>query len=547
MAKRIFLSMTALWLSVLIAATIIFTVMLRSYSDKNDLAEMSSELVDLAEGAERNGPDFFRDLPIRSGSRILWIAKDGTTILSKGEEGLSDEIALSSSALAAAFASGNAEIELRDGNQKVFLSARRLDDGSCLAMLRYPTSYAVLLRDFPALLLLLTVLAILITTVFTVVLTRRITRPFRDLDPSRPESIETDPEIRPMIDRLILQNRLIDAQIARLERNRTEFSAITENMNEGLLLLNSRAEILSCNESARQLLGIPDGSHPSDILALNPSEELRRTVREGLMGERSEVTIRRGDASHRILCSPVQTDGISDGAVILILDETEKESREALRREFTANVSHELKTPLTSISGFAELIASGMAGESAPHFAGNIVREAARLLTLVNDILRLSQLDEGSIAPDPDPIPLLALARSTAERYLPIAEDQDISLQTEGEERMIRGNSKILSEMLSNLIDNGIKYGKKGGHVTVTVGDTEGRASFSVADDGIGIPSDQLDRIFERFYRVDKSHSKEIGGTGLGLSIVKRGAIYHHARINIRSTPEVGTVITVLF
>jgi two-component system phosphate regulon sensor histidine kinase PhoR len=237
-----------------------------------------------------------------------------------------------------------------------------------------------------------------------------------------------------------------------------------------------------------------------------------------------------------------------DGAVIVIIDDTDKEERESLRREFTANVSHELKTPLTSISGFAELIEGGMAeGEDAVRFAGNIRKEASRLITLVGDIIRLNQLDGGEIPYDEEPVSLFAVASEVASRLESIAERASVSISVSGENLSVAGNRQIIEEMIYNLTDNAIKYNKVGGRVEISIRKTADGAHLSVSDTGIGIPEDKIDRIFERFYRVDKSHSKDIGGTGLGLSIVKHGAAYHGAKIFVKSTLGEGTAVSLTF
>ncbi len=389
--------------------------------------------------------------------------------------------------------------------------------------------------------------ALLLSAPIAFLLTRSITRPVNRIDPARPDALPLYPELRPMLEHLAERNRRIVCQMEELRRRETELSAITANMNEGLIIMDAKGDILACNSSARRMLDIPPDERLSSILSLNRSERFRRIVRGALVGERGAETLASGDTVYRIVASPVQSDGTPEGAVLLILDETEKERREALRREFTSNVSHEMKTPLTSISGFSELIMNGAAGEQTERFASHIHREAGRLLSLVNDILHLSRLDEGELTLDPTPIELSEIAREVAERYGTVAAERDIRISLDTVSAAIRGNRKILDEMLSNLVDNAIKYGHDGGRVDIRLTRDEERVTLSVADDGIGIPHDQLDRVFERFYRVDKSHSREIGGTGLGLSIVKHGAYYHRARIDLDSTLGTGTTVTLVF
>lgn len=546
MAKRIFLSITAVWVAVLLAASVIFLVLLRQNSDRICLEELTSELTDLSFAAEEGGDGFLNSLRVRAGIRLLCYSPEGVLSLDRGDSTIPipdiTDIMESAKRNGIADESGKAE------GKRVFCAAKTLTDGSVLLLLRRPVSYATLLRDLPGLLTAVLLFAILLSWILTVTVTARIAKPLTEFNPAAPESLRLYPEFRPMANRMLFQNRLIAMQMEELKRKRTEFSAITDHMNEGLIILNTKAEILSCNASAKRLLAIPDDARLTGVLNLNRSEGFRKIVREAMVGTYGKMTFTSDEgASYRMLASPVLNDGTPDGAVILILDETEKEQREALRREFTSNISHELKTPLTSISGFAELIAAGAAGENAVHFADNIRREAARLLTLVNDILRLSQLDEGRAPYDPTPIDLFATAEAVATRFRPMAEQHSIALSVSGESLLLTGNQRVLDEMLSNLIDNALKYGRDGGVCAVSVCRRGERIALSVADDGIGIPQDQLDRVFERFYRVDKSHSKEIGGTGLGLSIVKHGALYHHADVDIKSAPGVGTTVTVLF
>ena len=318
-------------------------------------------------------------------------------------------------------------------------------------------------------------------------------------------------------------------------------------MSEGMVVINSRAEVLSCNKSAREVFDVK-GPTPKPVLALNSSPGFREAIRAALAGSTGYDSMRKGERFYSILATPVLHDKAVDGAVIVILDVTEKEAREALRREFTSNVSHELKTPLTSISGFAEIIKSGMAdADDVRHFAENIHKESSRLISLVGDIIRLSQLDGGEIPYDDEAVDLYLVAEDVCERLQSIAEKKNVSLTLTGEAVSVSGNSLIIEEMLYNLCDNGIKYNRDGGYVKINVRREGGIPVFSVSDNGIGIPQDKQERVFERFYRVDKSHSRSIGGTGLGLSIVKHAAAYHKAEITLESEEGVGTTVSVRF
>lgn len=374
-----------------------------------------------------------------------------------------------------------------------------------------------------------------------------VVRPIHRLDANRPDAPLVYDELRPILGRLSSQNYRLAKQMDELKIREGEFASITSNMSEGMLVINSHTNILSCNDGARRIFGVV-GDLPKSVLMLDSSEGFRDAVRAALSGKTGYYDITRGEKHYSVIAASVTDDGIVEGAVIVIVDDTEKEEREALRREFTSNISHELKTPLTSISGFAELIRCGMAeGDEAKHFAANIHKEAQRLITLVGDIIRLTQLDGREAPYDESPVDLYAIAEETEERLCGVAERAGVSISLEGERVHIAGNRQILEEIVYNLVDNGIKYNREGGFVRISLWADGERAILSVKDNGIGIPEDKQDRIFERFYRVDKSHSKSIGGTGLGLSIVKHAAAYHDARITLNSTENVGTEIKIEF
>ncbi len=380
----------------------------------------------------------------------------------------------------------------------------------------------------------------------SIALSRSITKPLSELDGERPAAATVYPELKPLADKLNFQSYKISKQIAEERRRTNEFNSITSNMSEGMIVINSNTLILSCNDAAKRILGAR-GELPRGVLSLRNTPEFRDAVLNALGGKNGYDYIKTEDKFYSILVTPVKNDFEVQGAVIVIIDDTEKEHRESLRREFTSNVSHELKTPLTSISGFAELIRDGIATEDdAKRFAANIHKEAGRLIVLVGDIIRLSMLDGGELACD-ERVELLSVCSSVVQRLSGIAEKSDITLTVEGEQTFILGNELIIEEMIYNLADNGIKYNKPGGYVKLSVFSDFGDSVVCVRDNGIGIPADKQDRVFERFYRVDKSHSKSIGGTGLGLSIVKHAALRHSAKITLKSEPGEGTEISVRF
>lgn len=399
----------------------------------------------------------------------------------------------------------------------------------------------------------LVVLLIVIISCFSIFFVKRsaekMIEPINNLDLDCPlENIEYD-ELSPLLVKLDQQNRQIREQIMQLRRNQEEYFAITENMEDALIVTN-RHVVLSINSAAKKLFGInQEECINHDIITVSRSEEIRAAFEKALSGSSDERLVDINGRTYQLHANPVRVGRErAFGTVLLMMDVTEKQKAEVMRREFSANVSHELKTPLMSISGYAELIENNMVRpEDIANFAGRIHSEATRLSSLVEDIIRLSRLDENNGTLPMEQVELLALAQEAAGRLTLRAADSGITLQVTGQTETIQGVRQVLYEMIYNLCDNAIKYNKRGGYVKINVSDVNGKARIKVEDNGIGIAKEEQERIFERFYRVDKSHSRETGGTGLGLSIVKHGAMLHDARLQIESTPDVGTTIRILF
>lgn len=393
-------------------------------------------------------------------------------------------------------------------------------------------------------------IALLLSVFLAARLAKSVVRPINSIDLEHPEDTDTYEELTPLLSRLSSQNIQIKKQIKELNRRQLEFTTITENMSEGLLVIGNKTELLSYNASAMRLLG-SDFSHKykDSVFALNRSETFRRVVTVALSGKHSEEMLYSGGRCYQIIANPVSDTNKIRGAVILILDVTEREERESLRREFTANVSHELKTPLTSISGFAEIIRNGLVkSEDVPNFASNIYDEAQRLITLVGDIIKLSRLDENEIVLDNEEIDLYDLCTDIFERLSAASAKKGITVNITGQRRTVTSPRAIVDEMIYNLVDNAVKYNKENGCIDLFVtSDAQNNPVLRVSDTGIGIPATDRERVFERFYRVNKSHSKEIGGTGLGLSIVKHAATFLGATIDLQSEVDVGTTVTVTF
>lgn len=365
----------------------------------------------------------------------------------------------------------------------------------------------------------------------------RITEPLNRIDPRQPPKRGFYKELAPLFERLGAQNKTIEKQLEDARHRQEQFRVLSENMGEGIMIVDHGGAVLSSNFAARSFLEMREAN-----------EELDDVLRRAVRGKHAEHTVTRDGHIYRLLGNPVYQNDRIAGAVVLILDETEKRSLEQYRREFTANVSHELKTPLTSISGFAELLENGMvAKEDVPDFAASIHTEAQRLLVLVNDIIRLSQIEEGVLPYAMAEVDLCRLAAEALDHIRPAAEARGISLSLTGEGITVYGAEPILYDVIYNLCDNAVKYNRENGALSVCIRAEDGTTTLSVSDTGIGIPPEHRDRIFERFYRVDKSHSKEIGGTGLGLSIVRHGAEYHGATVSVESAVDKGTTVSVVF
>lgn len=394
--------------------------------------------------------------------------------------------------------------------------------------------------------ILLVIIATALVSVGVAALVARvIVKPINSIDLKNPDISESYGEIAPLLHRITEQNHEIDLKIAELTRSRKEFSLITENMSEGFIITDSRTEVLSYNTAALDILGSGFTGDSRSVLVLNRSEAFRNAVESALNGKRCEANLNISEKIYQVIATPVMTDGTVSGAVIIILDVTEKESREELRREFTSNVSHELKTPLTTIYGISDMLVGGIVKpEDVTGFAKNIRDEAGRLITLIQDIIKLSQLDENTFTDRAEKTDLLAVAEIAAERLAPAAEKKHVTISVTGEKAEYTGITSVLEEIVYNLIDNAVKYNKQGGRADVDVRSDEDNVVITVSDTGIGIPAESIDRIFERFYRVDKSHSRTIGGTGLGLSIVKHGVLLHGGTISVKSTEGCGTTFT---
>ena len=549
MYRRIFRSICVVALSaVVVAAALILGVVYRHLRDQaiqsltEEAQAMAAELADWQAGDP---------LPalVSGGSRVTLIASDGTVLFDNQAEAADMEDHSQREEVRQALATGAGSDERTSVTTGVgtYYYAILLDSGVVLRLSDTYLNVTALLGSVLGPVAAIAIAAVGLSAMLAMGLSRAIVEPLNNLDLDHPADPGIYEELQPLLQRLVRQRRTINEQLVLANQQKEEFRLITENMSEGFLVVDSATRLLTYNGAALQMLGLPIPRAGDSVLYLNRSEDFRQMVERALAGEHSSCTIQDDSRSYQMMANPATQGDSVIGAVIVILDVTEQTERERLRREFTANVSHELKTPLTSISGFAELMKSGtVAAADVVDFSTTIYDEAQRLIVLVNDIIKLSELDEGQ-GYEWEKVDLYALSAEILRRLAPEAERREVRLQLTGGAAVVRGVPKILDEMIFNLCDNAIKYNKERGSVEVSVIRTVSGVRLSVRDTGIGIPPAHQSRVFERFYRVDKSHSKEIGGTGLGLSIVKHGAMSHGAELSLESAVDRGTTVTLYF
>lgn len=549
MTKRIFRSIFLVAMAVFAASVLLFSIMLYNYfSDvRQEQLRVQTELAAKAVAAE--GVAYFDDLDPRE-YRITLIAPDGKVIFDSRSDTGEMENHLEREEIREALENGFGESSRYSVTlmERALYCAERLPDGSVLRMSVSQNTLLTLLFGMSQPLAAIILIAIALSMFLAYRLSRQIVKPLNNLDLDDTLSNEQYDELAPLLHRIDSQQRQIKKQADELRKRQEEFAAVTENMAEGIVVLGTSGEILSINPAAARLFDASGDVVGQHMLALNRSHEVSELLSAMEKGDHAEKFIDLNGRKFQLDISPVSDGEKVSGGVLLVLDVTEKERAEQLRREFTANVSHELKTPLQTISGAAELLESGLVKEpDKQEFYARIHGESQRMIRLVEDIIRLSHLDEGAQDMQRERVELFKLAKETAKQLLPEAEAAKVALEVSGEPTEIDGIPQLLSSIIYNLIDNAIKYNREGGRVAVSVKNADNRAILAVEDTGIGIPKEHQERIFERFYRVDKSRSKALGGTGLGLSIVKHAAIIHGARIGVESEVGKGTRVEVVF
>lgn len=547
MTDKIFRSTFFTSVIVLISCLVLIMGVLFGFFENQMKQEFANEASYLSY-AVQNGDDSFFDNFSDNSKRITLIAPNGDVIA----DTVADKNTMDNHSdreefkEAVKYGSGSSVRYSRTLTEKTVYYAQKLKDGRVLRIAATQYTVVTILLGLLQPILFILVVALALSFFLSSKVAKSVIRPINSIDLDDPEDCDTYDELSPLLHKIINQKRTIREQLDTAHQKQKEFELITENMSEGFLIVDKNANLLSCNSSALKLLDAEQNE--GNVFALNHSVSFIETVKTALKGMHAETSMAHDNRTYNLTANPVTESGKTIGAVILIIDITESTEREAMRREFTANVSHELKTPLTSISGFAELMKDGgTPPATVMDFSDAIYTEAQRLITLVNDIIKISEFDEKDEHFVSEETDLYELSSEIIKRLKPAADKKGITMNLIGESTCIYGAWQILDEMIYNLCDNAIKYNKENGTVDVIINTTADKVKLSVRDTGIGIPPAQQGRVFERFYRIDKSRSKAEGGTGLGLSIVKHGAIYHNAEITLESAVDKGTTVTITF
>ena len=550
MTKRIFRAIFAVAMTVLLAATMLIMGAVYSYFTDIQFAQLRVEAALASHAVANEGARYFEKLDDTMDCRITWIAADGTVLYDNRSDTDNMVNHLEREEVRAALTEGYGQSARYSDTlmERYFYAAERLPDGTVLRLSMTQASVLNLSLGMADSITLVLLAAIGLSYFLASRLSRSVVKPLNELNLDAPLSNRGYEEIAPLLRRLDLQQAQLRHQSTELKQKQKEFTTVTRSLSEGLVLLNSSGTILSINPSAAKLLEVTPNCIGADFAVANRNESIAQLTEQALQGIKGEKTIPLLNGSYLAAASPVRSEGQVFGVVLLLFDVTQKHQAEQLRREFTANVSHELKTPLHAISGYAELMKGGIVPQQDMQaFSEKIYAEAQRLIRLVEDTLRLSRLDEGAMDMQWTSVDLYEAAQKAVAELRAPAELMDVAVELQGGSTIIQGIPQLVSAVLFNLTDNAVKYNHRGGHVTIRVEDREQEAVLTVSDTGMGIPEEHWERIFERFYRVDKSHSKEVGGTGLGLSIVKHAALILGAKLDVQSKEGTGTSIRVTF
>lgn len=548
MTGKIFRSTMLVAAVVLLCSLGFIMGVLYDYFDGIQVNELHNELALAAAGTELDGADYLKQVKSNK-LRLTWIGADGTVLYDSKADPSQMENHSDREEFQEAVTDGEGSSVRYSSTltQKTTYEAKELSDGSILRVSVSRATSAVVMWGMMQPVAVVVIIAVALSAILSIRMAKRIVKPLNELDLENPLNNDAYEEISPLLNRINQQHRQISAQMRKLKYKTDEFDQITSNMKEGLVLLDKRGSVLSINPAAKQLFGATDFCIGQDFLTVDRKPEVQSAVEQVFYAGASQIRVERNGRAYQLDLTRIESQGSIMGAVILAFDITDQYSAEQTRREFSANVSHELKTPLQSIIGSAELLENGLVKpEDTTRFVGHIRKEASRLVNLIEDIIRISQLDEGVELPQEE-VDLKELSTDIVENLQPIAARKRVALKVEGEPCTVLGVRRLLYEIVYNLCENAVKYNIEGGRVTVSLSTQGGKKILAVSDTGIGIPPEHHSRVFERFYRVDKSHSKQSGGTGLGLSIVKHAVQYHSGILELDSTPGVGTTITVTF
>jgi len=547
MTSKIMKSILSVAIAVLMASLTIITGILYPYFGSVQESQLKDELSLAASATQQLGKGYLEKLNADR-YRLTWVNADGTVIYDSHVDAATMENHADREEIREALASGTGSSTRQSSTltEQTIYEATRLNDGSVLRVSVSRATVLVLVLGMLRPIAIVLVIAIVLSAWLAHRMAKTIVAPLNNLNLDNPMENEAYEELSPLLHRIYAQHLEIKSQLRTLQHKQNEFEQITGNMKEALVLLDSTGRILSINPAARTLFGAGITCIGEDFLTIDRKQNMRLALQTAREQGSADFRARENGREYQFDLSRIDSDGNHHGMVILAFDITEQVNAEKNRQEFTANVSHELKTPLQSIIGSAELMENGIVkAEDAPRFVGRIRKEASRLVTLIDDIIRLSQLDDGTDMPHEE-VSLKVLSEEACETLADAAKLKGVSLEIIGEDGVVNGVRRLLYEVVYNLCDNAIKYNQPGGRVKVTVAQKSGEVLLSVQDTGIGISPEHQEKVFERFYRVDKSHSRQSGGTGLGLSIVKHAVQYHHGRIILESEQNKGTTVSVI-
>lgn len=550
MTKRIFHSISAVAIGVFIASITLFLYMTYNYFSAVQHRQLKTQIDLTSQGVKNEGISYFDGLEIDDNYRITWIDCDGRVLYDSNSDTTEMENHLEREEIRAAFKNGYGESSRYSNTlmERSLYSAKLLSDGTVLRLSAAQSSIFMILLGMAQPIAVIAFIALGLSVFLASRLAKAIVKPLNELNLDDPLSNDDYDELSPLLNRIERQQRQIKMQYAELQRKQAEFNAVTSDMNEGIILLNKTGDVLSLNKAAKKIFTFDTDCIGRNILKLKNNMKIQKLIKKASEGAAFEKKIHTEQGEYQLNASPVISEDEVSGIVLLLFDVTEKEKAEHIRREFSANVSHELKTPLHTISGCAELMKNDMVrSEDIPKFSEQIYTEAQRMIALIEDIIRLSHLDEGAEDMKREKVDLHNIAKEVAISLEDKANMADVTVDVTGSSAVLYGIPQLLYGIIYNLCDNAIKYNQQGGSVSIDIKSNTNSVILTVADTGIGISEEHRKRIFERFYRVDKSHSRAVGGTGLGLSIVKHAASLHNANISVQSIVDGGTTVTVIF